>query len=59
MDRHEIAVTGNDCAVARGKRDGGDHHVHLLQRPADALQLGEDPAVVLGRVVVVWPENQP
>ena len=40
----EVAVLGDDGAMAQGQRDGGDLDVDLRQRTTGAAKLGEQAA---------------
>ena len=58
-DGFQVAVSRDHRAVAQGERDGGDLDVNLLHGPTDPLQFVEEPAELLGRRLVVGPEDQP
>ena len=54
----EVAVLGDDGAMAQGQRDGGDLDVDLRHRATGAAKLDEQAVELASGLGGVWPENQ-
>lgn len=54
----EVAVLGDDGAMAQGQRDGGDLDVDLRHRATGAARLGTQAAELASGFCGVGPENQ-